>query len=160
MIYLYIKTHNKTGLKYLGKTSRNDPYKYQGSGVYWQRHLQKHGYDVTTKILLATNDKQEIKETGIFFSKIFNVVESIEWANLIFEQGDGGPIRNGMKNSTKQKIAASNAKSGKNHHLYGKHHKKETKEKISLKIKGVPKSKEHKDKIERVKYISCIIYII
>ena len=71
MIYLYIKTHNKTGLKYLGKTSRNDPYKYQGSGVYWQRHLQKHGYDVTTKILLATNDKQEIKETGIFFSKIF-----------------------------------------------------------------------------------------
>jgi len=49
-IYLYLKTHNKTGLKYLGKTIQN-PYKYQGSGEYWIPHIKKHGYDVTTKIL-------------------------------------------------------------------------------------------------------------
>ena len=38
MIYLYKKTHNKTGLKYLGKTISKDPYTYSGSGVYWTRH--------------------------------------------------------------------------------------------------------------------------
>lgn len=50
-IYLYMKTHNITGLKYLGKT--------------------------------------ELKETGIFFSKLFDIVKSEEWANLTEEKGDG-----------------------------------------------------------------------
>jgi len=48
--YLYIKTHNITGLKYLGYTKRKDPYKYKGSGDYWTKHINKHGYDVTTEI--------------------------------------------------------------------------------------------------------------
>jgi len=38
MIYLYKKTHNETGLQYLGKTIR-DPHKYPGSGLYWKRQL-------------------------------------------------------------------------------------------------------------------------
>ncbi len=46
--YLYIKTHNKTGMKYFGKTVSEDPEKYSGSGVYWKRHIEKHGNDVTT----------------------------------------------------------------------------------------------------------------
>jgi hypothetical protein len=33
-IYLYKKIHNKTGLKYLGKTTQN-PYSYQGSDTGW-----------------------------------------------------------------------------------------------------------------------------
>jgi hypothetical protein len=41
MIYLYLKKHNKTGLKYLGKTISNDPYSYQGSGKVWRRHIEK-----------------------------------------------------------------------------------------------------------------------
>lgn len=89
MIYLYVKTHNKTGFKYLGKTTK-DPYLYQGSGKHWKRHIQKHGNDVRTEILLATLDKEELKETGIFFSALWNVVESKDWANLIPESGDGG----------------------------------------------------------------------
>ena len=93
MIYLYIKTHNKTGLKYLGKTTNKNPYSYQGSGTYWKRHINTHGYDVTTQILLMTESKTEIKETGIFFSKLWNVVESNDWANLKEEAGDGGRER-------------------------------------------------------------------
>lgn len=89
MFYLYIKTHNKTGLKYLGKTNRADYHAYPGSGVRWKRHLDKHGYDYTTEILLATEDKDELKETGVFFSKIFDVVKSRDWANLQEEKGDG-----------------------------------------------------------------------
>jgi hypothetical protein len=82
-----------TGLKYLGKTSRNNPYKYSGSGVFWKNHINKHGHDIETDILLATEDEQELIETGIFFSKLFNVVESDEWANLKPETGDGGWIK-------------------------------------------------------------------
>lgn len=89
MFYLYIKTHNKTGLKYLGKTNRDDYHAYPGSGVRWRRHLDKHGYDYSTQILLATADKNELKDTGIFFSRLFNVVVSKEWANFQEEKGDG-----------------------------------------------------------------------
>jgi hypothetical protein len=40
LLTLYKKTHRKTGLKYLGYTSR-DPFSYTGSGKYWSRHLKK-----------------------------------------------------------------------------------------------------------------------
>lgn len=48
---LYIKTHNKTGLKYFGKTTSNDPYKYKGSGSYWLDHLKvkENGYFIGLK---------------------------------------------------------------------------------------------------------------
>lgn len=89
-IYLYVKTHNKTGLKYLGKTISNDPYSYQGSGTVWTRHIKKHGYDVTTEILLETDDPKELKEVGIYYSNLWNIVESKNFANLVPEMGDGG----------------------------------------------------------------------
>ena len=60
-IYLYIKTHNITGLKYLGKTEK-DPYRYNGSGKYWKRHLKKYGRDIKTEILLDTDNENELKE--------------------------------------------------------------------------------------------------
>jgi len=90
MIYLYLKTHNKTGLKYLGKTISKDPYNYTGSGKLWKRHINKHGYDVKTEILLVTEDKIELKEAGIYYSTLWNIVKSKEFANLIPESGDGG----------------------------------------------------------------------
>lgn len=88
-IYLYVKTHNKTGLKYLGKTIQN-PYEYKGSGTIWRRHIKKHGYDVTTKILYQTECKDEFCKVAKEYSKKFNIVESKEWANIVPEQGDGG----------------------------------------------------------------------
>lgn len=90
MIYLYVKTHTKTGLKYLGKTISKNPHSYPGSGKVWKRHLEKHGKYYTTRILLVTENKSELIETGKFFSKLWNVAKSEEWANLIPEHGDGG----------------------------------------------------------------------
>jgi len=89
MIYLYVKTHNVTGLKYLGKTVKN-PYTYKGSGKYWKRHIEKHGYDVTTQILLETDDPLELSNYAKIYSTENDVVGSKEWANLIIESGDGG----------------------------------------------------------------------
>ena len=91
-IYLYVKTHNKTGLKYLGKTSKQDPHKYTGSGTRWLNHLRKHGYDYNTEILLECQTIEEIKHWGMYYSSLWNVVESSDWANLKPESGDGGVI--------------------------------------------------------------------
>lgn len=90
MMYLYVKTHNTTGLKYLGKTVKEDYHSYPGSGKRWIRHLNEHGFDYSTEILLATEDKQEFKETAVFFSRLWNIVSSDEWANFRIEEGDGG----------------------------------------------------------------------
>jgi hypothetical protein len=87
---LYVKTHNKTGLKYLGQTTSKDPHKYSGSGVYWKLHLNKHGYDYTTEILHRCQSKEELKQHGLYYSNLWNIVESNNWANLKEENGNGG----------------------------------------------------------------------
>lgn len=89
MIALYVKTHRKTGLKYLGKTV-SDPYSYKGSGVRWSRHLAKHGDDVDTIVIMWCADNASAKAWGIYYSDLWNVVDSTEWANLKREEGDGG----------------------------------------------------------------------
>jgi hypothetical protein len=100
--YLYVKTHNITGLKYLGYTKRKDPHKYKGSGEYWSKHINVHGYDVTTEILKECLSKQEIKEWGMYYSKLWDIVEARDehgnktWANLRPEEGDGGATISGQ----------------------------------------------------------------
>ncbi len=90
-ITLYIKTHNKTGLKYFGKTSQN-PFEYNGSGKYWKLHINKHGNDITTKIYgRYTQNDPNLKKDAIMFSLTNNIIASKEWANLKIENGlDGG----------------------------------------------------------------------
>jgi hypothetical protein len=89
-IYLYVKTHKVTGLKYLGTTVSKNPHAYKGSGKYWRNHIEKHGYEVDTEILFETNNKEELTEKGLYYSELWNVVESKEWANLKPETGAGG----------------------------------------------------------------------
>jgi len=89
MIALYKKTHRKTGLKYLGQTSQ-DPFSYKGSGVRWTRHINKHGYDVDTEVVMWCDGKKSAKSWGIYYSDLWNVVIDPTWANLKREEGDGG----------------------------------------------------------------------
>ena len=89
MITLYVKTHKVTGLKYLGKTEK-DPYVYKGSGIRWKRELKKYGNDVDTEILFESENIEEIKEKGLYYSKLWDIVHSDEWANFIEENGSGG----------------------------------------------------------------------
>mgnify|MGYP006144704393 CR=1 FL=1 len=90
--YIYLKTHNKTGYKYLGKTISKDPHTYSGSGKLWLRHLNKHGFDYTTEILEECETK-EVRERGLYYSKLYNIVEDKSFANLMVESGDGGATR-------------------------------------------------------------------
>lgn len=117
-IYLYLKTHSVTGLKYLGKTTSKDPYTYRGSGKYWKEHIKKHGYDVKTQILLSTESEEELKETGLFFSRLWNIVESGEWANLKPEEGDGGSL-NLFGGDVQRQTHAKRIKQNGYHHLKG-----------------------------------------
>jgi hypothetical protein len=92
MIYLYVKTHNVTGLKYFGKTTKKDPHKYTGSGTYWKRHLRKHGFDYITEIVATFQDETLCKQFALKFSTENDIVNSIAWANLQEENGlDGAP---------------------------------------------------------------------
>ena len=89
---LYLKTHNKTGLQYLGVTYK-DPSIYEGSGVHWKRHIRKHGrHDVDTLILSQdkmigkyTSDK--FQEMSKEYSHAHNVVKDKGFANKMHETG-------------------------------------------------------------------------
>lgn len=89
LIYLYVKTHNTTGLKYFGKTIQ-DPFKYKGSGTRWVLHIKKHGYDVSTEIIGKYLDLNECKNVALKFSRENDIVNSSKWANLKEEDISGG----------------------------------------------------------------------
>nr|NDG06052.1 hypothetical protein [Oxalobacteraceae bacterium] len=84
----------------------DDPHSYPGSGKVWRRHIEKHGYDVTTEILLKTDDPEELRDVGMYYSNLWNIVESKEFANLIPEMGDGGAMP--WHKESRQKLSKTN----------------------------------------------------
>lgn len=85
-VFLYIKEHNITGLKYFGRTVK-DPQHYQGSGLMWCNHIKKYGYDVTTKVIGTYYDEETLQRDALNFSVENDIVASKEWANLVPETG-------------------------------------------------------------------------
>jgi hypothetical protein len=131
--YLYVKTHNITGLKYFGKTTGN-PYNYRGSGKYWIAHLKKHNNNVTTEIIGYFDNKEECISVATKFSINNNIVNAVNknnkkiWANQIIENGtDGGATRINFQHSI------------------------ETKRKISEAHKGMKVTEEAKEKIRKAR---------
>jgi hypothetical protein len=93
------ESHPK-GYFYLGKTEQKEErfVYYLGSGKIWKTHIKKYGYtkeDIETWILHETNDKEDLKNMGIYYSDLFNIVDSDLWANLKKEEGDGGVTSEG-----------------------------------------------------------------
>lgn len=85
-MYLYVKTHNVTGLKYLGITI-NDPHTYKGSGTKWNRHLKEHGNDVSTEVLLVTDDLKKLRKVSKYYSELWDIKNSESFANSRMEGG-------------------------------------------------------------------------
>jgi hypothetical protein len=95
---LYLKT-SPLGLKYLGRFNTRkdgkDLESYTGSGIRWRHHLKAHGFkakDLKTEVLFVTSNLEEFIEKANYYSKLYNVVESKEFANLIEENGTNGGL--------------------------------------------------------------------
>ncbi len=145
MISLYVKTHNKTGLKYFGKTKRKNVHLYTGSGVYWKRHLKKHGKDYTTQIVAQFENDQieDLKQFAINFSIKNNIVDSSEWANFTVETGLD--FHNALTGSRHPMWG----KSGKDHQRYGKPLSEESRKRMSEAQKGRIITPEAREKIRQ-----------
>ena len=93
-----IKRCIETGLMYLCKTSSlvGNPYLYLGSGVAWLKHVKAHKSFVVTCIIGEYETKTELFEAGMYYSKLYDVVKSPNWANLTEERGNGGLIGTGQ----------------------------------------------------------------
>ena len=72
---LMIKTHNLTGLKYLCITKRANWQDYLGSGTRWNRHLKKHGNDISTELLFESDDYSTFVEVCYYYSDLFDVAK-------------------------------------------------------------------------------------
>lgn len=144
-IYLYIKVHTKTGLKYFGKTTKN-AYRYNGSGKHWQRHINSHGKSfVKTLRVWEFSDLLECSKFALKFSQDNNIVGSTHWANLREENGsDGAPI--GHPGC----VGQSNGMFGKSAML-GRKHREESKELVRSKLKNREFTPEWKEKIRQSK---------
>lgn len=121
---LYIKTHKITGLKYLGQT-KQDPYKYPGSGIDWTNHLIKYGEEVHTDILFQSEKISDRNYWGRYYSNYYKIVSAQDdfgnkiWANRIPETGGGpGGIKGRSRGEKfKEKMLIQNK--GKNNPMYG-----------------------------------------
>lgn len=156
-IYLYVKQHSITGLKYFGKTTKPDPFKYMGSGDYWINHIKKYGREhVRTTQLWGFDNQQLCTEFALTFSKNNDIVESKDWANLVPENGTGGGSFKGRKLSeqTKEKMSISRtgfkygAEFGENvrQRKLGVKLSEETRKKLSAAKIGKKRSEEAKRK--------------
>lgn len=145
---MLVKTHNATGLKYLCRHLTDTEatcYSYLGSGVYWKRHLSKHGFDITTEILECCDTEVDARIRGRFWSEKFNVVKDQAWANLVPEEGQGGadPVKYRKKHTGWRgfKMCGEDNPSKR----------PEVRLKISQRLKGRAKSSEHCKKISQTR---------
>lgn len=176
MVTLYIATHNKTGLKYFGKSERyltEDELqkKYHGSGSMWKKHLKEFGDDVTMQVI-GTYELEKASEIALKFSEENNIVNSDEWANLIPEDcyTGAGDAKTGLTyeeyygeerakeikgklsrvKSIEERQKISEALTGREGPNKGKKFSEETKKKMSIaasKRERSPMSMETKKKI-------------
>ena len=150
VFYLYHKM-SPSGLNYLGITHKN-PYKYGGSGVYWKKHLKAHNVkinEIQTLILFETSNYSELCQRGIYYSELYDIVNSDKWANLIPETGEKSVL--GMKHSeeTKKKISEIHKGRfcGEKNPMFGKPVSQETRDKISEANIGQKRTEDTKNKI-------------
>lgn len=137
-IYLYIKQHSLTKLKYFGRTESKDPISYNGSGIYWRNHIRKHGIEfIETVQLWEFSNQDECTAFALEFSKENNIVESDQWANLMPENGKRVTSEKLSQLSVNQKISETLKRKYESGELVaisgmkGKKLSDETKDKIS-----------------------------
>lgn len=147
--YVYKGTNLINNKIYIGQhKSKSFDIKYYGSGKLWRRAIEKYGLsNIKLEILEWCETKEELSIKEAYYIKFFNSQNLDIGYNLL--GNDTSP----------------HAAEGTLNGMYGKKHSDETRKKLSEKAKqrspqteeqkkkhgrpGVPKSKEHKEKISR-----------
>lgn len=126
---IYKWTNKINGKYYIGKHSTFNPWNdsYKGSGTTrWKNAKEKYGIEnFTREILHIFNDEQEA------YDKEHELVGLNEVKN---------------PDCYNQKVGGKGARSGKEHHFYGKERTKEEKKKISKGCKGKKRTNEQRKK--------------
>lgn len=154
-IYLCVKQHAITKLKYFCKTTSKNPEKYRGSGKYWKNHINKHGKDhVITLHIWEFDNQLECTEFALKYSIDNDIVKSEEWANLILEDGKrGGSIKGrifteehkqNMRGKIRSKEHCDNIRKNHTKPNLGKKLSSATREKMSRNNVGF-RGKKHSD---------------
>jgi group I intron endonuclease len=133
--YVYLTTNLINNKKYIGKHIGDINDNYLGSGVLLKRAIKKYGKENFKKdILCICNNEEELNNKECFYIKLYNAVNNPNYYNIA-DGGQGGNVSHGYslekRKEINQKISEKN--SGKNHHMYGKHHSEETKQKLQIK---------------------------
>jgi len=105
---LYIK--ELAGIKYFGKTTRQDAVKYPGSGKIWKDRIKKYGRKAikTPWVSEWFYCPHQIQEFALKFSELNQIVESEEWANYKPENGlDGGCSSRSEESIEKERLTKS-----------------------------------------------------
>lgn len=156
--FIYIKSCNHCNLKYFGKSCRktkNLVHKYKGSGIYWNKHLNKHKCNYSTKIIGYFIRKESCKIFCEWYSKTKNIVKSKEWANICNENGlNGGDIFSTLsqekQDEIREKLRQINLGRKRTEEskekMRGRIVSEETKEKIRQTLTGFKHSEETKKK--------------
>jgi len=124
VIYLYIKKCAHCDLKYFGKTTRDNPESYTGSGLYWIRHLKEHNSKQLTLEIYSFDDQNSAIKFATDFSEKHDIANSEQWANLMPERVVDGFYRNHREDSKKKMRGPRNPRT------------QQTKEKMSKRQKG------------------------
>lgn len=152
---IYKTTNLINGKIYVGQDSNNDP-DYLGSGVYICNAIKKYGKENFKKeVLCECLDQKDLNEKEIYWIKSLNSKDPNGY-NLT-DGGHGGGLLGWIPSKeTREKMSKSKkgTKVGKQNHMFGKKHSKESIEKMR-KIKagcnnpmfGKSASKETKEKI-------------
>lgn len=148
--YIYLTTNLVNGKQYIGKHKGllNDD--YIGSGIAISAAIDKYGkQNFTKQILCICQTEKECNEKEKFFIETYNAVKDKNFYNIA-NGGQGGYVTAGytqeQRKLVNKKISVSN--SSENHHMYGKHHTEETKEKLreaSLRYWTEDKKKERSE---------------
>lgn len=124
--YIYLTTNSVNGKKYIGQKTSNKflGEAYLGSGKLLQRAVNKYGKEnFIVKLLEVCESKEALNEAEKYWIQKFNADKSSDFYN-ISKGGDGG---NTYQNLSEEQLI-------------------QIKQKISDKMKGIPKSETHREK--------------
>lgn len=85
---LMLKQHYETGVSYLCVTKQKNFRKYRGSGLRWNRLLNKYPEsEIRTNLIFQSKNLNEFNAECLKYSVILDVVDNKDFANLVPELG-------------------------------------------------------------------------